>query len=344
MKSSLISNTIEVYFDSVLEMDNEGMVAMFEALISSGLSGFLGCSSAIFETALLEFFHNASVRDCVVVSTIQGKPMPISEERFASTFELSLDGLSDLHEVPQDLVLEARRAFSYDGKLRKRTTGRTTPVSTDLSLVTVAQSAVPIQMISAVTHPAPKRKAPQRRLQLPAGSDDEIVEKEPNVVDVGEKRGKNMVTERTDMDTETVLAGIEHSFAVNDEDDNLDVAENEIARKMASFTAPKQFLKETLRSGEDDNISAVEQPSKTTDEESMSIEDLLKQIPDDAMMQPVTAEGPTRIKFVLGIQIPGVREVDPYTTSLPQIAATDKGKEPLVVETIQGNPAHEYSH
>ncbi|KZV51884.1 hypothetical protein F511_13568 [Dorcoceras hygrometricum] len=117
MASSLIINTIQVYFDSVLEMENEGMVAMFEALISSGLSGFLGCSSPIFETALVEFFHNASVRDGVVVSTIQGKPVAISEELFASTFELPLEGLSDLHEVSQDLVLEARRAFSYDGKL-----------------------------------------------------------------------------------------------------------------------------------------------------------------------------------------------------------------------------------
>ncbi|KZV49083.1 patatin-like protein 2 [Dorcoceras hygrometricum] len=60
---------------------------------------------------------------------------------------------------------------------RKRTSRRTTPAATYLTLVTVAQEAVPIQMISAVTHPAPKRKAPKRRLQLPAGSDDEIVEK-----------------------------------------------------------------------------------------------------------------------------------------------------------------------
>ncbi|KZV33009.1 splicing factor 3B subunit 1-like [Dorcoceras hygrometricum] len=497
---------------------------MFEALISSGLSGFLGCSSAIFETALVEFFHNASVRDGVVVSTIQGKPVAISEELFANTFVLPLEGLSGLHEVPQDLVLEARRAFSYDGKLvstscekrklvfefrllndilaksvmvkagsfdavtherflmmtaiygdvpvnwskilfkvlkdmvtpgskqargfavqifivlkgnpdlelgesnefpplkiltantvgkyiainknivvedvedepvmekqaekknvvskkipaptvespvvkRKRTSGRTTPVATDLTLVTVAQEVVPIQMISAVTPPAPKHKAPKRRLQLPAGSDDDIVEKEPDVVDVGEQQREksttddvdkiiemvlteieqmetdmgesDMVTECTDMDTETVLAGIEHSSAVNDEDDNLDGAENEIARKMASSTAPKQFLKEPLRSGEDDDISGVEQPSKTTDEDSMSIEDLLKQIPDDAMMPSVTAEGPTRIKFGLGIQIPGVSEVDPYTASLPQIAATDKGKEPVVVDTIQGHPARE---
>ncbi|KZV19681.1 splicing factor 3B subunit 1-like [Dorcoceras hygrometricum] len=132
-------------------------------------------------------------------------------------------------------------------------------VATDLTLVAVAQEAVPIQMILTVTPTAPKRKAPKRRLQLPAGSDDEIVEKASNVMktDMGES---DMVMERTDKDTETVPAGIEHSTAVNDEDDNLDGAENEISRKMAYFTAPKQYLEETLRSGEDDDISGVEKP------------------------------------------------------------------------------------
>ncbi|KZV36699.1 hypothetical protein F511_06692 [Dorcoceras hygrometricum] len=98
-------------------MDNAGMVAMFEAMVESGLKGFLSCSSAIFETALVEFFHNASVRDGMVVSTVLGKPVAISEELFASTFALPLKGLTDFHEVPQDFVPEARRAFSYEGKL-----------------------------------------------------------------------------------------------------------------------------------------------------------------------------------------------------------------------------------
>ncbi|KZV37988.1 hypothetical protein F511_09808 [Dorcoceras hygrometricum] len=88
MASSLIKNAIQVYFDSILGMEHEGMVAMFKALLLSELSGFLGCSSAIYETTLVEFFHNALV----------------------------WDGLSDLHEVPKDLVFEARSAFSYDGK------------------------------------------------------------------------------------------------------------------------------------------------------------------------------------------------------------------------------------
>ncbi|KZV53098.1 hypothetical protein F511_24517 [Dorcoceras hygrometricum] len=59
MASSLISNTNQVHFASVLAMDNAGMVDMFEALVASGLNGFLGCMSDIFETALVEFYQNA---------------------------------------------------------------------------------------------------------------------------------------------------------------------------------------------------------------------------------------------------------------------------------------------
>ncbi|KZV22242.1 hypothetical protein F511_21393 [Dorcoceras hygrometricum] len=380
MASSLISNTIQVYFDSVLEMDNEGMVAMFEALISSGLIGFLECSSATFETSLVEFFHNASVRDGVVVgggrspqssprldarvlrqsaleeltnfartkSPRQGDqkksdhggaweggdrevkrregrryalgfwiqlavgsqplrlrnhnfglahrimvkrlatsphdpldsigyprikasgessttkhrllhasgPHPIPPPKdpkghpyqrskilfkvlkdmvtpgskqargFAVQICIVLKGNTDLElgeskEFPPVKILTAKTVGKYiainkniavedvedepvvkkqaekkkavsqkrsDPTIespvvkRKRTTEKATPAATDLALVTVAQEAVPIQMISAVTPPAPKHKAPKRRLQLPVDSDDDIVEKELDVL------------------------------------------------------------------------------------------------------------------------------------------------------------------
>ncbi|KZV52411.1 splicing factor 3B subunit 1-like [Dorcoceras hygrometricum] len=180
------------------------------------------------------------------------------------------------------------------------------------------------------------------------------------------------------------------SIAVNDEDDNLDGAENEIARKMASFTAPKQFLKEPLRSGEDDDMSGFNQPSKIiepgttetdkeiepvgtedlslaksaatmtdsedieplskalvptdstkSDEESMSIEDILKHIPADLMLPSMTAAEPTRIKFTLGIEILGVNEGDWYKASLPRTATSDKGKAPLIENEIKGHPDRE---
>ncbi|KZV28253.1 hypothetical protein F511_02123 [Dorcoceras hygrometricum] len=119
MASSLINNSIQVYFDSVFSMADEGMVHMFKALESSGLCGFLGCSSAIYEAALVDFFHSTSVRDNKVISAVQGKYIEISKELFAGIFELPTDGLTDMGKVPKDFVFDARRAFSADGKQLK---------------------------------------------------------------------------------------------------------------------------------------------------------------------------------------------------------------------------------
>ncbi|KZV22239.1 hypothetical protein F511_08304 [Dorcoceras hygrometricum] len=116
MASSLFTNTLHVCFDSVLAMDNPGMVSMFEALMASGLSGFLGCPAVLYEDALTEFFLNGSVRDGKVVSTIRGKQVEISEELFASTFEFPVDGLTDLFEIPKDIVFDSRSIFSFSGE------------------------------------------------------------------------------------------------------------------------------------------------------------------------------------------------------------------------------------
>ncbi|KZV47951.1 hypothetical protein F511_38322 [Dorcoceras hygrometricum] len=111
MSSSLISNTNQVHFASVLGMDNAEMVAMFEALVPYGLNGFLGCMSDIFETALIEFYQNASVRDGKVVSTVQGKLVEISEEIFSRNFQSAGEGLIDINEVPKDLILMLELSF-----------------------------------------------------------------------------------------------------------------------------------------------------------------------------------------------------------------------------------------
>ncbi|KZV29669.1 hypothetical protein F511_15477 [Dorcoceras hygrometricum] len=81
--------------------------------------------------------------------------------------------------------------------------------------------------------------------------------------------------------------------------------------------------------------------STTSDEESMSLEDILKKIPADVMLPSVTAAEITRIRFAPSIEIPGVHEGDWYKASLPQSSTTDKGKAPLVEETIKGHPARE---
>ncbi|KZV50113.1 hypothetical protein F511_16506 [Dorcoceras hygrometricum] len=113
MASSLISSSHHVYFDSVFGMDDAALVQMFESLIETGLKEFLGCPAVFYEAALTEFFTNGSVReDGMVVSTIRGTTIEISDSLFATAFDLPTEGLTDLSDVPMNLVFDARSLFS----------------------------------------------------------------------------------------------------------------------------------------------------------------------------------------------------------------------------------------
>ncbi|KZV44860.1 myosin-11-like [Dorcoceras hygrometricum] len=116
MASSYYTNTLHVNLESVLAMDDPGMVSMFQALMASGLEGFLGCPAVIYEAALVDFFENASVHDGMVVSTMHGVTVEIYEQLFAETFELPLEGLSELSEIPKDLVFDTRSIVSLSGE------------------------------------------------------------------------------------------------------------------------------------------------------------------------------------------------------------------------------------
>ncbi|KZV38004.1 splicing factor 3B subunit 1-like [Dorcoceras hygrometricum] len=380
------------------------MAAMFKALESSGLRGFLGCSSGIYEADLVAFFHNALVRENSMVSTIQGKSVEITEEQFSGIFELPTEGLYDLSEVPKDLIFDARSIFSKSGEqvqtsckkrkmkyefrllndiLAKNVTvkagsfdvvtherfllmtaihcGR--KINRVLNVKTVgtyvakqkgiddgSEGDEPVMATAAVV-----KKKPVTKKRTAPTTAEPIAKKKRTTLGRAAPVDKNLALVTVAQDVEpisTFLAvtphleepeimrsdeiEIEHSIAVNDEDDNLDGAENETARKMASFTAPKQFLKEPLRSVEDDNMSGFKQQSKLieieketdkekeiepvvteelsleeitdiedteplskaleltsksslSDEESMSIDDILKQIPEDMMLPSVTA-------------------------------------------------------
>ncbi|KZV19103.1 hypothetical protein F511_23026 [Dorcoceras hygrometricum] len=97
-------------------MDDQGMVSMFQALMASGLAGFLGCPAVIYEYALVEFFENASVREGVIISTVAGQLVEISEEWFAESFDLPVDGLGDLSDIPKDVIFYARSIVSLSGE------------------------------------------------------------------------------------------------------------------------------------------------------------------------------------------------------------------------------------
>ncbi|KZV19187.1 dystroglycan-like [Dorcoceras hygrometricum] len=112
MASSLISSNHHIHFDGVFGIDDTGLVQMFETIIATRLKDCLRCPTVIYEAALTEFFVNSSVREGMVVSTIRGTSIEISEEVFSTTFELPTEGLTDLSEVPKDLVSDAQSLFS----------------------------------------------------------------------------------------------------------------------------------------------------------------------------------------------------------------------------------------
>ncbi|KZV35852.1 hypothetical protein F511_32026 [Dorcoceras hygrometricum] len=105
-------------------------------------------------------------------------------------------------------------------------------------------------------------------------------------------------------------------------------------------TDKEKSLEKIFDSEDTEPLRKVLELTETTlsDEESMSIDDILKQISEAMMLPSVLAAQPTKIKFGHGIQI---KEVNWYKASLPKIAIEAKGKEPLVEEVIKGHPTKE---
>ncbi|KZV18188.1 hypothetical protein F511_11091 [Dorcoceras hygrometricum] len=83
MASSFYSNSVHVDFESALAMGEP-----------------------------VEFFANGTVRDGLVVSTVNGVTIEISEKLFTETFDLPVDGLADIFEIPKDKIFDARSIVS----------------------------------------------------------------------------------------------------------------------------------------------------------------------------------------------------------------------------------------
>ncbi|KZV54966.1 hypothetical protein F511_03572 [Dorcoceras hygrometricum] len=82
--------------------------------------------------------------------------------------------------------------------------------------------------------------------------------------------------------------------------------------------------------------------SKHSNEEQMSLDDMLMQISEDMMLPSVTAAEVTKIRLAESIAINEVQERDWYYANLPRISTHDKGKETLEEdEPVNGNPARE---
>ncbi|KZV25067.1 hypothetical protein F511_03557 [Dorcoceras hygrometricum] len=92
------------------------MLNMFKALEASGLRGFLGCESMVYEKELEQFFDTALVQDGDITGAISGKYFSVSQSQFAEIFALPTEGLVTFSDVPKHLVYKARSIFSKSGE------------------------------------------------------------------------------------------------------------------------------------------------------------------------------------------------------------------------------------
>ncbi|KZV15759.1 hypothetical protein F511_32157 [Dorcoceras hygrometricum] len=108
-------NALQVNLESVLSMDNAGMVKMFKSLEESGMRGFLGVSGSVFEGALIEFFANAKVIVGTIVSTAANWKMVVTKDLFREKFQLPTEGMVSFSELPTKAVAEMKVLFSVTG-------------------------------------------------------------------------------------------------------------------------------------------------------------------------------------------------------------------------------------
>ncbi|KZV26397.1 hypothetical protein F511_28314 [Dorcoceras hygrometricum] len=245
---------------------------------------------------------------------------------------------------------------------KKRRTVKTkpSPSQANLDIVNVAQDVVPIQVIdptpvvATIKSPAPKRKSRKRRLVLPTGFDDETMDTQELAKDTDGAAVKP--TDEVDIIIERVL----------EETLNLGVNEEEHGGQGVDETMFAEDFSQWL----DDFVSRNSEPeivgtrtitevagstspvvvkdmnravsSMFTNEELMSIDDLLLQISDDMLLPSITATEITKIRLGESVSITEVRERDIHLTSLPRISTHDKGKAISEEdEPIRGNPARE---
>ncbi|KZV50404.1 hypothetical protein F511_37191 [Dorcoceras hygrometricum] len=332
MASSLINSSHHIDFDSVFGMEDASLAPMFESLITTGLKEFLGCPAIFYEAALTEFFANGSVRDGVVVSTIGGTAVEISESVFAATFELPSEGLTDLSEVPKNMVFDARSLFS-DSKEQ----------------VSISCFKKELKIEYRLLH-----DILAKTIYVKAGSFDAVTCDRFMLM--------TAITFDVKINWSNLLFGVlkamvtpgsrqAKGFAIQ-----IGVVLSNIPGlklgEPCAFPAPRVLNEKTVHRLVHINEqvgmekTAGSPPMKKTPKKRAVSKkrpvDSDAEISEDMMLPSVTAAEITKIRLGESINIPGVQERDLFYASLPRISIHDKGKEPLVEDELaKGNPARE---
>ncbi|KZV38996.1 hypothetical protein F511_15931 [Dorcoceras hygrometricum] len=439
LASSYISNALQINFDSVLGIqDNDGMVSMFRALEASGIRGFPGCPSVLYEQELEQFFDTALIQDGDVTCAVSGKicrkfsartlfsnfgkPVQFSckkrllkyefrllndilaksitvkagsfdsvtHERFlmmtAIHFGIKVNWSKIMFEVLKEMVDRTTRRARFAAQIcvllkgdpavtlgeaktfpplkilsvkKKRTSsGKAVSKEKDLAIVSVTLDAEPIQTVDPtsampVAHPpAPKHKAPKTKVRMTSGSDTEFVEKDSTVEPVVIEQRATTSADDVDTIIEEVIvetAQMEQAdfvkSAVAEGIEMETVLEDPVVTKSDDILVKVDESSAAVTDKEDfEPLSNVRETSMSqmSDNESLTIEEHLAQIPEGMMLPSLTSAEPTKIKFCSTIEIRGVEDGDWYKEHLPKIAANGKGKGSLEeLDTVLGHPARE---
>ncbi|KZV17468.1 hypothetical protein F511_40636 [Dorcoceras hygrometricum] len=368
MASSLISRSHHIDFDSIFRLDDAKMVQMFESLITTGLKEFLGCPAIFYENALTEFFANGSIRDGLIVSTIGGIAIEISESVFAVTFALPTEGLKDLSEVPRNFISDAQRLFQVSEKevsiscLKKELNMQYHLLSDILakSLFVKAGSfdakrpaARDAEVAPVITNKRTTKSKPvtARRISLEKQVEDSSTSDQPvegvatgeqipvaGVVTWGQIPAAEDATEDADATIKQFLNQLDLVF------EKPDVAQGGLVETWFDKAFDEEFeiadrerqdTEEEIVVGFEKGTSAGDQPPAsengadgTNDDESLCIEEHQARIPFNASLPSTLAPPITQIRFGQGIEF---RDVDAYTPNLPWIDISDKEK---VIEDV----------
>ena len=109
--AGISANMMQVNFDSVMQLKEAQIVAVFEAIKDSGLDGFLGETLIICEPKVKEFVKNAKIEGEAVVSRVNGLSISINEEQFAGLFGLHSKGPERLADIPNHISDEMLPIF-----------------------------------------------------------------------------------------------------------------------------------------------------------------------------------------------------------------------------------------
>ncbi|KZV47943.1 hypothetical protein F511_28722 [Dorcoceras hygrometricum] len=323
MASIFITNALQVNFESVLGIsDNDGMANTFpplKILSEKTVNTYVATNNTTDACGESDEPHVDKVAIIKRKSVSKNKSAPTDKK----------NANEELVEVVEKAVSKNRSASTSDE-----------PAVTNKKRTTKKKSALSKANLELVSEPAVEEIFEKEQEESTADDVDQIIAR--IIIETTEMETEEMFVEtdagKSYETAEAIGTDVTTEIDVEKEKD-MDTELVETEQKQDSET--KANKEPVVAKANEEEMSKETMLTKflSTDEESMKIDHLLKQIPDDMMLPSVTAAEPTKIKFGFEVQIKGVQDGAWYYASLPNISAKDKGKKPLESpDMVKGHP------